>query len=85
MPAVVPETKSLNVLSQAVRHCTGCDLYRWATQAVFGEGRKDARVVAVGEQPGDVEDRQGKPFVGPAGKLLSPRLRTPGWIGERCM
>jgi len=78
MPAVVPGTTSLHVLDEAVKHCTACDLYVHATQAVFGEGRKTARVAAIGEQPGDVEDRQGKPFVGPAGKVLSRALEEAG-------
>jgi DNA polymerase len=65
---------SLRALTEAVQRCTACDLYLHASQAVAGEGPRRARIVAVGEQPGDVEDRLGKPFVGPAGKLLSKAL-----------
>ncbi len=66
----VPETASLKKLSAAAHECTGCDLYKNATQVVFGAGPNKARVVFVGEQPGDQEDRQGAPFVGPAGAML---------------
>ena len=66
----VPEESTLPVLREAVQHCRGCDLYRHATQAVFGEGPKTAAVMFIGEQPGDEEDRRGRPFVGPAGRLL---------------
>ena len=57
-----------------VQHCRGCDLYCCATQAVFGEGPADAQIALVGEQPGNEEDLQGRPFVGPAGKLLDRAL-----------
>jgi DNA polymerase len=57
-----------------VQECRGCDLYREATQAVFGRGARHARVLLLGEQPGDSEDRQGEPFVGPAGRLLHKAL-----------
>jgi uracil-DNA glycosylase family protein len=66
----VPADAGLDQLRDAATRCRGCELYRDATQTVFGEGRPDARVLMVGEQPGDIEDRQGRPFVGPAGKLL---------------
>jgi uracil-DNA glycosylase len=66
----VPAGADLDALRLAARSCTGCDLYRDATQTVFGRGRAKARVVLVGEQPGDVEDKRGEPFVGPAGVLL---------------
>ncbi len=66
----IPETQSLRTLARTAEFCEGCDLFRHATQVVFGEGTRKARLVLVGEQPGDQEDRQGKPFVGPAGKLL---------------
>jgi uracil-DNA glycosylase family protein len=66
----VPAGADLETLRLAARSCTGCDLYRDATQTVFGRGRAKARVVLVGEQPGDVEDKRGEPFVGPAGVLL---------------
>ncbi len=70
----VPDTDDLTVLSDASQKCKGCDLYRNATQAVFGGGSRDAMVVLVGEQPGDQEDKTGQPFVGPAGRLLDKAL-----------
>jgi uracil-DNA glycosylase len=66
----IPEDADLAELRQAAAGCRGCELYKNATQVVFGRGDEDARVVMVGEQPGDVEDQQGLPFVGPAGRLL---------------
>lgn len=77
-PAPVPDTRSLPVLKEAARGCQACDLFRNATQTVFGEGSARARIVAVGEQPGDQEDIQGRPFVGPAGKLLARALEQAG-------
>jgi uracil-DNA glycosylase family protein len=74
----VPATTSLRTLSAAAHECRGCDLYKTATQVVFGEGPKAARVMFVGEQPGDQEDRQGEPFVGPAGALLDKALEDAG-------
>ncbi|MFI0417583.1 UdgX family uracil-DNA binding protein [Spongiactinospora sp. 9N601] len=65
-------------LRAAAAHCQGCDLYRDATQTVFGEGGADARYVFVGEQPGDQEDRQGHPFVGPAGRVLDRAIAEAG-------
>jgi len=65
-------------LRAAAAHCTACPLYRKATQTVFGEGPSDARIMLVGEQPGDAEDRAGHPFVGPAGKLLDRCLVAAG-------
>jgi DNA polymerase len=70
----VPPTRSLTVLADAVRGCRGCDLYRDAEQAVFGAGPRSAHLMLVGEQPGDREDRMGRPFVGPAGRLLDKAL-----------
>lgn len=70
----LPEFRSIPQLTEAVQFCRGCDLYKRATQAVFGEGPVAARVVMIGEQPGDQEDIQGHPFVGPAGKLLDRAL-----------
>jgi uracil-DNA glycosylase family protein len=77
----VPEGRTLPVLQEAVQQCRGCDLYQNATQAVFGELETGARakkpkvaIMMIGEQPGDQEDRQGRPFVGPAGKLLDKCL-----------
>lgn len=68
----------LDVLRSEVTGCTRCDLYRHATTAVWGEGTPQARVVVVGEQPGDQEDRQGRPFVGPAGQLLDRAFAASG-------
>jgi uracil-DNA glycosylase len=66
----IPPQPTLAALRKAAARCTGCHLYRNATQTVFGEGPEGARVMLVGEQPGDAEDLAGHPFVGPAGKLL---------------
>jgi hypothetical protein len=74
----VPKTTSLKVLDEAAQACRGCDLYRHATQAVIGEGRRSARILLIGEQPGDQEDRQGHPFVGPAGAMLDKALEQAG-------
>jgi uracil-DNA glycosylase len=70
----LPERRTLEGLRKAASGCRGCHLWRGATQTVFGEGLKRSRVMLVGEQPGDREDRQGKPFVGPAGKELDRGL-----------
>lgn len=70
----VPEGADLAALRRAAAGCRGCDLYEPATQTVFGAGPEHARLMLVGEQPGDVEDRQGEPFVGPAGRLLDKAL-----------
>jgi len=75
---VPPRPRSLTALRKAAAGCEGCDLYRDATQTVFGAGPADARLVMVGEQPGDVEDREGEPFVGPAGRLLDRAMREAG-------
>ncbi|MGK5693785.1 UdgX family uracil-DNA binding protein [Streptomyces sp. URMC 128] len=74
----VPERGGLPALRRAAAECRGCPLHRDATQTVFGDGNTDARVMLVGEQPGDQEDRQGKPFVGPAGRLLDRALEEAG-------
>jgi uracil-DNA glycosylase family protein len=74
----LPDRRSLRTLADAVQGCRGCDLYKGATQAVFGEGMKRAHVMLVGEQPGDREDVEGHPFVGPAGKLLDRALEDAG-------
>jgi uracil-DNA glycosylase len=74
----VPQTDELDDFAGAVQGCRGCDLYRDASQAVFGEGSPTAQVMLVGEQPGDQEDRAGRPFVGPAGKLLDKALVEAG-------
>ncbi len=74
----LPEKRTLEALREAAAGCRGCHLWRGATQTVFGEGLKRARVVFVGEQPGDKEDRAGKPFVGPAGRELDRALEAVG-------
>ena len=70
--------RSLPRLREAARGCQGCDLYLHASQTVFGEGSQGARVVFVGEQPGDAEDRKGHPFVGPAGRVFDRALAAVG-------
>ena len=70
----VPASHELGQLRSAAPNCKGCDLYRHATQVVFGEGPPDSKVVMVGEQPGDEEDIKGHPFVGPAGRLLNKAM-----------
>ncbi len=77
-PAPVPETSSLTEVREASRECTACHLYKCATQTVFGEGPKCAPIMLVGEQPGDYEDVAGKPFVGPAGKIMDRALEEAG-------
>jgi DNA polymerase len=74
----VPDGADLDALRAAAAGCRGCHLFENATQTVFGEGAPGARVVLVGEQPGDQEDRRGRPFVGPAGKLLDRALEEAG-------
>jgi uracil-DNA glycosylase len=74
----VPQTTSLRTLARAAQGCQGCELYRNATQTVFGEGPQQASMVLVGEQPGDVEDVEGEPFVGPAGRLLDKAMAEAG-------
>jgi uracil-DNA glycosylase family protein len=76
--AYLPEHLSLPQLRDAVQGCRGCELYRNATQAVFGEGARHAEVMLVGEQPGDKEDLAGHPFVGPAGRHLDQALEVAG-------
>src|SRR3954468_13725348 len=75
---VPPRAQSIDELKSAAAGCQGCELYEHATQTVFGRGAEHARVVFVGEQPGDVEDRQGLPFVGPAGRLLREAVDAAG-------
>ena len=70
----LPDSLDLKKLAAAAKHCRGCELYKNATQTVFGAGQATARAVFVGEQPGDQEDLAGKPFVGPAGRLLDDVL-----------
>jgi DNA polymerase len=74
----VPIRLSLTALRKEAEHCRACPLWKNATQTVFGEGRATARIVLVGEQPGDREDLAGKPFVGPAGQLLDRALQAAG-------
>jgi uracil-DNA glycosylase len=74
----LPEKRTLSALREAAASCRGCHLWRGATQTVFGEGLKRARVMFVGEQPGDKEDLAGKPFVGPAGRELDKGLEAAG-------
>ena len=74
----LPARKTLAALRKAAAGCRGCDLYKNATQTVFGEGNAHASVMFVGEQPGDAEDREGHPFVGPAGKLLQRAMDEAG-------
>jgi uracil-DNA glycosylase len=78
----LPARLSLRSLREAAAGCRACDLYKHATQTVFGEGRAHARMMLIGEQPGDAEDRLGHPFVGPAGKLLRKAMQQAG-IAER--
>jgi uracil-DNA glycosylase len=74
----LPERSSLKALREAAANCRGCHLWQGATQTVFGEGRKRSRVMLVGEQPGDREDRAGRPFVGPASRELDRALEAAG-------
>jgi uracil-DNA glycosylase len=74
----LPEERSLSALKEAAAGCRGCSLWELGTQTVFGEGAETARLMLVGEQPGDQEDRAGRPFVGPAGRLLDEALEDAG-------
>lgn len=74
--------RSVTALARAAEQCHGCELYADATQTVFGTGPRRARLVLVGEQPGDVEDTEGLPFVGPAGRLLDRALTAAGIARE---
>jgi uracil-DNA glycosylase family protein len=76
--SLIPSRPSLPKLRAAAAQCKACDLWRDATQTVFGQGRSGARILLVGEQPGDREDREGLPFVGPAGGLLDRALAEAG-------
>jgi uracil-DNA glycosylase family protein len=77
-PARPPDTSNLAKVGEAAQECTACHLYKRATQTVFGEGPKGAPMMLVGEQPGDYEDVAGKPFVGPAGKIMDEALEEAG-------
>jgi uracil-DNA glycosylase family protein len=74
----VPPRPTLRTLREAAKRCRGCRLWLVGTQTVFGEGDRRARVMIVGEQPGDQEDKEGHPFVGPAGRLLDAALKEAG-------
>jgi uracil-DNA glycosylase len=74
----IPERFDLEILAEASKACQGCPLYLPATQTVFGEGPEDAKIMLIGEQPGDKEDLAGKPFIGPAGKVLDKALEEVG-------
>jgi DNA polymerase len=74
----LPSRRTIPALRKAAQDCRGCDLWRDATQTVFGEGAAKAELMLVGEQPGDREDREGEPFVGPAGALLRRALDEAG-------
>src|SRR4051794_40579871 len=74
----LPRKLTLEALASAASGCRGCSLYEDATQTVFGQGRASARLMLVGEQPGDKEDLEGEPFVGPAGRLLDKALLEAG-------
>src|SRR5579859_1057544 len=74
----LPKTHTLDALREAAAGCRGCDLWEAATQTVFGDGAARARLMLVGEQPGDREDVEGKPFVGPAGRILDEGLEAAG-------
>jgi len=76
--AITSTTRTISGLRQAAANCKACDLWKDATQTVFGEGSPKAKIMFVGEQPGDQEDRAGHPFVGPAGKLLNEALEQAG-------
>jgi uracil-DNA glycosylase len=75
---LVPDKPTISKLQSAAADCRACDLWKSGTQTVFGEGRSAARVMLVGEQPGDQEDIQGRPFVGPAGRILDKALEEAG-------
>lgn len=74
----LPKRRTLPAMREAAEHCRGCDLYKNASHVVFGEGAAKAKCVMIGEQPGDYEDRQGRPFVGPSGQLLDRALADAG-------
>ena len=75
---LVPDRPSLPSLREAAAGCKACPLWKGATQTVFGEGTRTAEIVFVGEQPGDVEDQEGRPFVGPAGRVFDDALADAG-------
>ena len=86
---LIPARRTLAALRAAAAVCRACPLWERGTQTVFGEGLKTARLVLVGEQPGDAEDREGRPFVGPAGRVLDRALEAgrdtaPGGSAVEC-
>jgi uracil-DNA glycosylase family protein len=78
----IARARSIAGLRAAAASCQACDLWRNATQTVFGSGGEGARLLIVGEQPGDVEDREGEPFVGPAGRILDEALEAAGIVRD---
>jgi uracil-DNA glycosylase len=76
--AYLPDRLDFESVREAAEHCRGCDLWRNATQTVFGEGPEDADAMFIGEQPGDQEDKEGRPFVGPAGRMFDKALAEVG-------
>jgi DNA polymerase len=82
---LIPQGAGLGQLRDLARTCTGCELHRSGTQTVFGDGPRRAEIMFVGEQPGDQEDRMGRPFVGPAGRLLHDALEQAGFRGSHYM
>src|SRR5438874_4645461 len=80
----IPDRLELPILAAASKKCRGCELYCNATQTVFGEGPRHATVMFVGEQPGDQEDKAGRPFVGPSGHLLNEALEQAGIPRDQC-
>src|SRR4051812_18895588 len=79
-----PATRDLETLRAAAKKCKACPLWKSGTQTVFGEGPARARIIFVGEQPGDKEDLEGKPFVGPAGRMLDKALEEAGVDRGEC-
>src|SRR6185369_8599316 len=75
---LIPSRPTLSSLKDAAADCRACDLWKTGTQTVFGEGARRVRVMFIGEQPGNEEDLTGRPFVGPAGRLLDDALKTAG-------
>jgi uracil-DNA glycosylase family protein len=78
IPDLIPPHPTIPALQKAAKDCRACDLWRNATQTVFGEGAREAAIMLIGEQPGDQEDRLGRPFVGPAGRILDQALAEAG-------
>ena len=78
IPDLIPPRPTIPSLQESAKDCRACDLWRNATQTVFGEGAQKAAIMLIGEQPGDKEDRMGRPFVGPAGRILDQALAEAG-------